>query len=124
APTIWGGEFLIAGYGGFRRAAHLAYIPLPGGDRAVKEPWRIALAWLQAADAGWDAALPPVAYGASLASYALDALAHQLQSGVNAPLTSSIGRLFDAVAALAGVRQTVNYEAQAAVELEALVDPQ
>ena len=45
APTIWGGEFLIAGYGGFRRAAHLAYIPLPGGDRAVKEPWRIALAW-------------------------------------------------------------------------------
>ena len=65
-----------------------------------------------------------MAYGASLAPYALDALAHQLQSGVNAPLTSSIGRLFDAVAALAGVRQTVNYEAQAAVELEALVDPQ
>ncbi|NLF63641.1 MAG: carbamoyltransferase HypF, partial [Chloroflexi bacterium] len=124
APTIWGGEFLIAGYGGFRRAAHLAYIPLPGGDRAVKEPWRIALAWLQAADAGWDATLPPVAYGASLAPYALDALAHQLQSGVNAPPTSSMGRLFDAVAALAGVRQTVNYEAQAAVELEALVDPQ
>ena len=124
APAIWGGEFLIAGYGGFRRAAHLAYIPLPGGDRAVKEPWRIALAWLQAADAGWDATLPPVAYGASLAPYALDALAHQLQSGVNAPPTSSMGRLFDAVAALAGVRQTVNYEAQAAVELEALVDPQ
>lgn len=122
-PSIWGGEFLIATYGGFQRAAHLANIPLPGGDKAVKEPWRLALAWLQAADVGWDAALPPVAHGAALAPYALGALAHQLHSGVNSPPTSSMGRLFDAVAALAGVRQTVNYEAQAAIELEALVDP-
>jgi hydrogenase maturation protein HypF len=121
--SIWGGEFLIAGYAGYERAAHLADIPLPGGDRAVKEPWRLALAWLQAADVGWDAGLPPVAFGAAVAPYALDALAQQLGTGLNSPPTSSMGRLFDAVAALAGVRQTVNYEAQAAIELEALVDP-
>jgi hydrogenase maturation protein HypF len=123
AVSIWGGEFLVADYAGYARAAHLADIPLPGGDKAVKEPWRLALAWLQAADIGWDAALPPVAHGASVAPYALDALAHQLGTGLNSPPTSSMGRLFDAVAALAGVRQTVNYEAQAAIELEALVDP-
>jgi hydrogenase maturation protein HypF len=121
--SIWGGEFLVAGYAGYQRAAHLADIPLPGGDRAVKEPWRLALAWLQAADVGWDAGLPPVAFGAAVAPYALDALAQQLGTGLNSPPTSSMGRLFDAVAALAGVRQTVNYEAQAAIELEALVDP-
>ncbi len=123
AASIWGGEFLIAGYAGFERAAHLAEISLPGGDKAVKEPWRLALAWLQAAGLDWDAALPPVAHGAALAPYALDALAHQLQTGLNSPPTSSMGRLFDAVAALAGVRQAVNYEGQAAIELEALVDP-
>lgn len=121
--SIWGGEFLIAGYAGYQRAAHLADIPLPGGDQAVREPWRLALAWLQAAGVTWNSDLPPVAYGATVAPYALDALAHQLETKLNSPPTSSMGRLFDAIAALAGVRQTVNYEAQAAIELEALVDP-
>lgn len=130
--AIWGGEFLIAGYDGYQRAAHLAYAPLPGGDRAIREPWRMALAWLHQAGIPWAEDLPPLrhaleAYGAQsgVAGQApiLPALRHQLQTGLNAPPTSSMGRLFDAVAALSGVRQVVNYEAQAAVELEALADP-
>lgn len=125
--AIWGGEFLLADYTGFQRAAHLAYIPLPGGDKAVREPWRIALAWLQRAGLEWSGDLPCVQAAASgpfPAAETLRLLQRQLETGLNAPLTSSMGRLFDAVAALAGVRQSVNYEAQAAIELEALVDPQ
>ncbi len=121
--AIWGGEFLIADYAGYKRAAHLKYAPLAGGDRAVREPWRMALAQLDAAGLPWDEALPPVAHGRALGDAHLTALSHQLAHGLNAPPTSSMGRLFDAAAALAGVRQTVNYEAQAAVEFEALADP-
>ncbi len=123
--AIWGGEFLIAGYASCQRAAHLAYTRLPGGDKAVREPWRTALAWLHTAGIEWDADLPPVRYASSLAGPSmrpLDVLSQQLHTGLNAPLTSSMGRLFDAVAALAGLRAVVNYEAQAAIELEALVD--
>ena len=113
--AIWGGEILIADYAGYRRAFHLDYIPLPGGDKATREPWRIALAWLRKAGIEWSDDLPSV--------HAADERAHQvvrtqIERGTNAPLTSSMGRLFDAVAALAGVRQTVNYEAQAAIEFE------
>jgi hydrogenase maturation protein HypF len=125
--AIWGGEFLIADYLGYRRAAHLAYVPLPGGDRAVSEPWRTALAWLSQAGVEWEAGLPPVEFAINCtphSSQALEALKRQLATGLNAPLTSSMGRLFDAAAALAGVRQQVNYEAQAAIEFEALADPQ
>lgn len=121
--AIWGGEFLIADYAGFERAAHLRYTALPGGDRAVREPWRMALAALAAAGLSWDDDLPPVRHARRLGFERLPALAHQIETGLNAPPTSSMGRLFDAAAALIGVRQTVNYEAQAAVELEALLDP-
>lgn len=121
--AIWGGEFLIADYTTAERAAHLRYTPLPGGDRAVREPWRMALAALATAGLPWDDDLPPVRHAHSLGADRLPALAHQLETGLNAPPTSSMGRLFDAVAVLLGVRQTVNYEAQAAVELEALIDP-
>lgn len=132
--AIWGGEFLVADYRGYRRAAHLRYTRLPGGDRAVREPWRVALSWLQSAGLAWDDDLPPVQYGrehslqfptgnAGRADYPiLELIRRQVDSGVNAPWTSSMGRLFDAAAAIAGVRQEVNYEAQAAIEFEALVD--
>jgi hydrogenase maturation protein HypF len=118
--AIWGGEVLIADYRGFERAAHLQYFPLPGGDAAIRRPYRAALAALWAAGIEWDDRLPAVA-----ASTATErgVLQRQLETGLNTVPTSSMGRLFDAVAALAGVRQTANYEAQAAIEFEALVDP-
>ena len=122
--AIWGGEFLVADYEGYERAAHLAYAPLAGGDRAIKEPWRMALAWLRRSDQPWDEGLPPIQHAHQLSrekgEEVLDILDYQLTTGLNAPPTSSMGRLFDAVAALTGVRQTVHYEAQAAIELEAL----
>ncbi|MCP4357036.1 MAG: carbamoyltransferase HypF [Chloroflexi bacterium] len=125
--TIWGGEFLVADYGGYSRPYHLQPIPLPGGDTAVRQPWRIALSYLYQAGIGWDEDLPPIRFSvsniqSSVFSEQLSVVGQQLKSGLNAPLSSGMGRLFDGVAALIGVRQTVNYEAQAAVELEALVD--
>jgi hydrogenase maturation protein HypF len=123
--AIWGGEFMIADYQTYQRTAHLAYVRLPGGDRAVREPWRIALAWLAHAGIDWEEDLPPVHYVRQAACNEFDPLSvleHQLVSGLNSPLTSSMGRLFDASAAIVGVRQVVSYEAQAAIELEALVD--
>jgi len=117
--AIWGGEFLIADYRSFRRAAHLKYVPLPGGDAAIRRPYRTALAHLWAAGIPWDEDLPPVA-ACPPAERAI--LARQLERGLNVVPTSSIGRLFDAVSALAGVRQVINYEAQAAIELEMTVD--
>jgi hydrogenase maturation protein HypF len=123
--AIWGGEVLVADYDGFERSFHLDYTPLPGGDRAIQEPWRFALAWLHKADIPWSEAIPPVNYGMSIANSLLnpiDLLRRQLESGINCPPTSSMGRLFDAVASLIGLRHQVNFEAQAAIELEALVD--
>lgn len=120
--AIWGGEFLIADYTGYKRAAHLRYVPLPGGDLAVREPWRMALAHLRAAGLPWTDDLDPVSFGRERGDHHLAALDHQIEHILNAPATSSMGRLFDAAAALAGVRMTVNYEAQAAIEFEALVD--
>ena len=124
--AIWGGEFLIADYAGYERPYHLAYRPLPGGDKAIKQPWRLALAWLRLSGLEWAESLPPVQYARQNSPAAVDPLQvldKQLISGINVTLSSSMGRLFDAVAALIGVRQEVNYEAQAAIELEALVDP-
>lgn len=124
--AIWGGEFLVANYQAYRRLYHLDYALLPGGDRAVREPWRMALAWLLKAGIPWDEDLPPVAFGKlplHEAANLLEVVRHQIESGFNAPPTSSMGRLFDAAAALIGLRQTVNYEAQAAIELEAQIDP-
>jgi hydrogenase maturation protein HypF len=118
--AIWGGEVLLGGYIEVERVAHLKYIPLPGGDAAIRAPWRMALAWLWASNLAWDDDLPPVS-GSNDEERSV--LLAQLAQGLNAPPTSSLGRLFDAVAALVGVRQTVNYEAQAAMELEAMVNP-
>ena len=118
--AIWGGEFLVMDYLSFRRAVHLKYVPLPGGDAAIRRPYRIALAYLWAAGEPWDQALPPVR---AASEQERRILTQQLERRVNTVDTSSSGRLFDAVSSLVGVRQTINYEAQAAIELETMVDP-
>lgn len=117
--AIWGGEFMIADYVSFRRIAHLKYMPLPGGDAAIRRPYCTALAYLWAAGVSWDEDLPPVK-AAPAPERAV--LARQLERALNTVPTSSMGRLFDAVSALAGVRQEITYEAQAAIELEMTVD--
>ncbi|HSR35764.1 MAG TPA: carbamoyltransferase HypF, partial [Desulfurivibrionaceae bacterium] len=108
--TIWGGEVLIGDCGSFRRFAHLAPMPLPGGDAAVAEPWRAGLAYLYAAHDGKVPELP------FLHGHDAGAIIAMLQRGVNCPQTTSCGRLFDAVAAMAGGRSVIRYEAQAAIE--------
>ncbi len=118
--AIWGGEVLLADYHGFERLYHLTYFPLPGGDAAIRCPARSALALLWALDMEWGEDLPPVR---SLTAEERRLLRLQLERRLQAPLTSSMGRLFDAAAALAGGRQRVNYEAQAAIEFEAAADP-
>ena len=118
--AIWGGEFLIADYKSYQRPFHLQYFPLPGGDASIKKPARTALALLWSLGIEWDERLAPVAQFNQEEQKLLHA---QLEKKINTPMTSSIGRLFDAAASLAGVRQIVNYEGQAAIEFEALADP-
>jgi hydrogenase maturation protein HypF len=118
---IWGGEFLVADYTGFTRAAHLAYVPMPGGEKAVREPFRMALAHLRHAFGPWDSSLAPALQATESERRAI---ALQIEHGLNAPLTSSIGRLFDAIASLAGIRHRARYEGQGAMELEALARPE
>ena len=113
--AIWGGEVLVAGYDGFDRAAHLRYVALPGGDATIRKPYRSALAHLWAAGIDWASDLPPVRAAARSRATVLE---RQLQRDVFCVPTSSMGRLFDAVSSLLGLRHTVSYEAQAAIELE------
>lgn len=114
---IWGGEVLIAGYEGFERAAHFEYVPLPGGAAAIREPWRMAVAYL-AQHFGRDFLKLEVPFVRQLDNRKTELLLRMIEQKLNSPLTSSCGRLFDAVAAVIGIRQQVNYEAQAAIELE------
>ena len=117
--AIWGGEILVAEYKSYQRAYHLEYFPLPGGDAAIKRPARTALALLWSLGLEWDERLDSVA---EFRAEDQIVLRTQLERKINTPMTSSMGRLFDAAAALAGVRQKVNYEGQAAIEFEALAD--
>jgi hydrogenase maturation protein HypF len=117
--AIWGGEFLVADCKNYQRASHLEYFPLPGGDAAIKKPARTALALLWSLGLEWDERLESVKEFCAEDQITLRV---QLEKKINTPQTSSMGRLFDAAAALAGVRQKVNYEGQAAIEFEALAD--
>ena len=114
---IWGGEVLIAGYQNFERAAHFEYVPMPGGASAIREPWRMAVSYL-AHHFGREFLNLDVPFVRQLNQPKVDFLLRMMEQRVNSPPTSSCGRLFDAVAALIGIRQQVNYEAQAAIELE------
>ena len=114
--AIWGGEVLLASYADFERVAHLEYLPLPGGDSATRNPWRIAVGYAESL--GLDIAGLP--FLESIDSHAVDIVRKQVQKKLNTPLTSSMGRLFDAVASLIGIRNQVTYEAQAAIEMEVL----
>jgi len=120
--AVWGGEVLKVDYRSFERAAHLAYTPMPGGDAAVREPWRMALAYLHGA------------FGKALRELDLPMLRHldgnrvhtvlaMVEGGFQAPLTSSLGRLFDGIAALLDIRYDVTFEGQAAMALEMSADP-
>ena len=115
--TVWGGELLVGDASGFERAGHLRAVRLPGGEQAVRQPWRMACAWLQ--DALGD--VPPPLPGIDARRW--EAIAALARGTLAAPETTSMGRLFDAVAALCGIRTEVNYEGQAAIELEAAAAP-
>jgi hydrogenase maturation protein HypF len=115
--TIWGGEFLVADLARYTRRAHLRYVPLAGGDRAIREPWRMALSYLRDALGedpislalpGWDA----------ISGKKIAIVTSMIERGLNTVQTSSCGRLFDAVASIIGLRHRANYEGQAAIELE------
>jgi hydrogenase maturation protein HypF len=112
---IWGGEFLVADYKEFQRMAHLEYLPLAGGALAIKKPYRAALGYLLALGIKPDEQLPLFKY---VKDGELEIIRGQVAKSVNAPLTSSLGRLFDVAAALTGIRGVIQYEAQAAIDLE------
>jgi hydrogenase maturation protein HypF len=114
---IWGGEFLTADYRGFTRMGHLEYLPLPGGALAIKKPYRTAIGYLLSLGIDLDHRLPLFK---QVNDAEVDIIKSQVENSLNAPLTSSCGRLFDAVSALIGVRGVIEYEAQAAIDLEML----
>ena len=113
---VWGGEFLVGDYRGFHRAAHLEYLPMPGGEAAIRAPYRLALGYLYALFGH-----VPQAFMTDLESRdEITLIQQQIDRGLNTPLTSACGRLFDSVSALLGVCMRTDYEAQAAIELEML----
>jgi hydrogenase maturation protein HypF len=117
---IWGGEVLVCDYADFERRDNIRYVPMAGGDAAVREPWRIALSWLRET---FGAQVPDIPALANIAASKRTVVDRMISGGINTILTSSCGRLFDAVAALLGIRMETNFEGQAAIELEAIAAP-
>ncbi len=118
---LWGGEFLVGSLRSFIRAAHFEYLPLPGGAAAIRNPWRTAAGFVYAL-LGQDALGPGFPLTAGMDPEKLEIICRQVDRRINSPLTSSLGRLFDAVAALLGLCKTVSYEGQAAIALEMIAD--
>jgi len=118
--TVWGGEFLEATVTGYQRLGHLRHVHLPGGEAAIEEPWRMAAVYLDRVYGKLERLNIPFVRGLDHSRWAL--LRQAIQTGINSPPCSSVGRLFDAVSALLQVRETINYEGQAAVELEQMAD--
>jgi len=124
--NIWGGEFLVADYCNYKRMGRLEYLPLPGGTAAIKRPYRTAIGYILTllGEDALDAVITREAKQSQLASIGsvseveMEIIRRQIERGINSPLTSSMGRLFDAVSALLGIRGVIDYEGQAAVELE------
>ncbi len=116
---IWGGEILVANLAGFERRAHLRYVPLPGGDAAVRQPWRMALSYLR--DTFGDAS--PALFGKQIPQHEMTLVNTMVARRIHAPETSSCGRLFDAVAAMLGLGDRVSFEGQAAIALENAATP-
>jgi len=123
---IWGGEFLVVDYRSFRRVGHLEYLPLPGGDAAIKRPYRIAIGYILSllGEDTLDAVIvreakqPRLSFVERGNQVEIEVIKRQIERRINSPLTSSMGRLFDVVSALIGIRGEIDYEGQAAVELE------
>ncbi len=114
---IWGGEFLVADYRSFQRVGHLEYLPLPGGDAATRKPYRIAIAYILSL-LGEDVLSQGLPIMEDVSKTEIQIIQRQIERGLNSPLTSSMGRLFDAISALLDIRGEIDYEGQAAVELE------
>jgi hydrogenase maturation protein HypF len=112
--TVWGGEFLVADYAQYKRFGHFEQLPMPGGELAIRKPYRLAIAYLKSLLGS----LPALPFMKGLSSSEVNMVLQQLERKINAPLTSSCGRLFDVVSALLGVCQTITFEGQAAIELE------
>lgn len=119
--NVWGGEFLIGDLTGFERKGHLKYVPMPGGERAIKEPWRMAASWLYQIY-GEELLNLRIKFVERLDRSKWAILKKMIDRKINSPPTSSIGRLFDAVSSLIGIRGKVEYEAQAAIELERVAE--
>ncbi len=117
--SVWGGELLVGDLRDYERVGLLFPVRLPGGEKAIKQPWRMACAWLTVCEDG-DPGAPPDSLAGLVEQADWEAVVGMCRSGVASPLTTSAGRLFDAVAALCGIRAEVNYEGQAAIELEGL----
>jgi hydrogenase maturation protein HypF len=120
--NIWGGEFLSVTFRGAKRLHHLTYAPMPGGDMVVKEPWRMALSYLYKVYGEGLFGLE-IPFVRRLKKSSAKVLIQMIKKGINSPLSSSVGRLFDGVSSLITLRERADYEAQAAIELEGIADP-
>jgi hydrogenase maturation protein HypF len=118
---IWGGEFFVGDYMNFERLAHFEYVPLPGGDTGIREPWRMALSYL-VRTYGVSSVPAELPFLSQIDPYKVSVVTQQIVKQINAPLTSSAGRLFDGVSALIGLCNVIDYEGQAAIRLEKIAD--